>query len=594
MPVQHTYGVSYPESESEMSRKLWELPTVQSIFPPSDSSHQSMIYGDNDNGDDSRAFVEGPLSLDRRPLPCRQPQHKKPDKPKSPLPVAPVSEDESTTSGSDPDFEQTDSAIQQSLEEVSIPEFTSNVPSSCGDTTTQTQCDRALSSVTDTDLQNLMDEHPTPPASILRKEKWAYSLYQHFCEKAGLAATFPLDPKVVCGFLRFLAIHAKYSLSGIQAIIAPALRRMNLDKATTSDSFDKHLAHAISATIKQLKRNPTVKLKGTGKPPLCSFDLKELITRIPDSLPSKLLEASLFLFAHHTGSRALTCEAVKVGDIQQIEVDPSGLAVVVINLRVTKGNPQWNHPVVLEGYLNREHPLDAVYYLNAYVVSKFKMSLQQISDRADGQDRDIDHKSLWPLSREAMRERVKRRLSQTGFPDGFAFHSFRSGFLCSALMAAGADGSKKANVLETTALVAGWHVYGKAQRRYIKTVAERTIVASRLLGLGIGLHQDETSQDALPAQSSTEVASVGYIRTPESSESFHGFTLKAPMFSATIFRRALKQIFNEPFLSISGDTVRQLEHSRNCFNNVLAHWGREALDKAGKRHQTYNQMRKTD
>ena len=430
--------------------------------------------------------------------------------------------------------------------------------------------------------------------------------------------------KTVCGFIRFIALFGRYSLSGIEAVIAPALRRMNIDQHSSND---KELAGAIGTTIKQLRRNPNVKQKGSGKPPLCSFDVQELVSRIPDTLPSKLSEASLFLFAHHTGSRALTCENILVKDIEQIELDDSGLAAVVINLRVTKGNANWNHPVVIEGFINRKHPLDVVYYLNQHVLNKFQMDLKQITDRVEGQQRSVDEKRVWSLSREAMRERLKTRLAQTGFPPVFAFHSFRSGFLCSALMTAGANPDHKTAILETTGIVAGWQVYGKAQRRYIKTVAERTIVASRLLNLGIGLPEFYPSQEETPSvtlQSSTTTSadpstavprdpadpdsnpsetrfrtavpqhqSHSYIRTPKSTEEFHGFKLKPPKFSSEIFRRALRRVFNEPFLRSQAETVRQLQHANNCFNAVLVKWGKQEFSKQQRKSATYNEWRLT-
>ena len=101
----------------------------------------------------------------------------------------------------------------------------------------------------------------------------------------------------------------------------------------------------------ELGRNPAVPKAGVGKPPLSSFDVGELVKRTPDTISTKELEASLFRFALHTGSPALSCENILLGDLQQLEVDEeSGLACLVVLLRVTKGNPGWNHPVTGESY----------------------------------------------------------------------------------------------------------------------------------------------------------------------------------------------------------------------------------------------------
>ena len=141
---------------------------------------------------------------------------------------------------------------------------------------------------------------------------------------------------------------------------------------------------------------------GSGKPPLCYFDVAELIQRIPDTLPSKEMEATLFLFALHTGARALTCEAVNVGDIQQLEVcSETGLACAVVILRVTKGNPNWNHPVVLEGYLNQNHPLDVIYHLNQYLIQSCDMSLAMIAESTGTEREWLNRQPLFPLKRDA-------------------------------------------------------------------------------------------------------------------------------------------------------------------------------------------------
>ena len=108
--------------------------------------------------------------------------------------------------------------------------------------------------------------------------------------------------------------------------------------------------------IKTLSHHPDVKKAGPGKPPLLAFDLAELITRIPDVLSFKAREASLFLFALHTGSRAITCENIHWKDIVHVEYDTSGAIRVTIIQNVTKGNPAWDHPVTLEGFPDRPHP----------------------------------------------------------------------------------------------------------------------------------------------------------------------------------------------------------------------------------------------
>ena len=311
----------------------------------------------------------------------------------------------------------------------------------------RSRCLQALQTITDAELDRVLSGELQRPESVIRKERWVLSLYTQFCIRTNRLQVLPFDIPHLCAFVRFLSLYCHYALSGIEQIMIPALRRINVANQQTNDST---LMRCLNDTIKQLKHHPSVKKTGPGKPPLCSFDLSALITRIPQTLPTKALEASLFLFALHTGSRALTCENVLVGDIQQVEVDPTGLTCVVILLRVTKGNPRWDHPVTIEGYLTHEHPLDAVYWLNAYLKERYTLELPSLVESELAIPRDIGNQKLWPLSRDCMRERLKKRLEQAGFPTHrWAFHSLRSGFICSALLTAGSDLNKRSSVLET-------------------------------------------------------------------------------------------------------------------------------------------------
>ncbi|KAH7822213.1 uncharacterized protein MONOS_13464 [Monocercomonoides exilis] len=81
-----------------------------------------------------------------------------------------------------------------------------------------------------------------------------------------------------------------------------------------------------------------------------------------------------------------------------------------------------------------------------------------------------------------MRERFKFRSEAAGNPRKFfSFHSLRDGLICSALVKAGAGPDTQHAVLERTALIAGWVPFKLAQLEYIKKVARRAIVSSRLI-----------------------------------------------------------------------------------------------------------------
>ena len=429
----------------------------------------------------------------------------------------------------------------------------STTPSSSG---VLTRCDAALEAITDEQLEELFVEIPHP-LSTLRKERWVFKLYDKFCARVRAPASLPCEPKIVRGFLRFLGIYAHYALSGIEHIVVPVLRRLHLQ----AGGMREPLCSMMNAVIKELKHCPSVKKEGEGKAPLCSFDLVELVNRIPDNLASKAQEVSLFLFAHHTGSRAITCAAIEIRDLKSLEVVDGSLSCLEVEQRVTKGNVNWNHPVTVEGYLDKPHPLDVIFWLNRYMCERFGKDLPRVVEEVSKGQCGFSNERLWMLSKDAMRERLKKRLIQAGFPGGrWAFHSFRSGFICSALFKAGADSGKRNSVLETTGVVAGWKVYGRSQRRYIKTVAEKMIVSSRLLGLGIGVEGNDE---------------VGIVRTPQSSEEFHSFKFNPPCFDVRVYLRAVHSIFEAEFLKNQEDVVGARRHARNCFYSVLVKWGKK-------------------
>jgi hypothetical protein len=81
-----------------------------------------------------------------------------------------------------------------------------------------------------------------------------------------------------------------------------------------------------------------------------------------------------------------------------------------------------------------------------------------------------------------MRERIKARALKAGYPIGmFGFHSFRSGFICSALLHCADNPTARGAILEMTAWVAGWAPNSAAQRVYLRPSAKATVVCTRVI-----------------------------------------------------------------------------------------------------------------
>ena len=217
-------------------------------------------------------------------------------------------------------------------------------------------------------------------------------------------------------------------------------------------------------------------------------------------------------------------------------------------LRVTKGNPFWNHTVTLEGSIIKS-PLDVVYWLNLHLTQNHGTSLSDISRWTDS----VKDRPLWNMSTDVMRERFKVRVISAGFPAKmFSFHSLRSGFLCSALLKAGSDKNALSAVLENTAFVAGWIPNRPAQLRYVKESVKRTIVATRLIT------NNETSGDASVID-----------KILSTSENFHNITLAGGNWDPETNYRQFFKVLNAKF-SLQSLPKRECEYLRmKCWRKSM-------------------------
>jgi hypothetical protein len=79
--------------------------------------------------------------------------------------------------------------------------------------------------------------------------------------------------------------------------------------------------------------------------------------------------------------------------------------------------------------------LDPVYWINEHLKKEFQLDLANFSNW----DTSKHKVKLWHWRGGAMSALFKSRMKHSGFPNykDFSFHSFRSGFLCAAIIKAG-------------------------------------------------------------------------------------------------------------------------------------------------------------
>lgn len=409
------------------------------------------------------------------------------------------SESSSSTESED-ELEPTEDAVVTPLDrEIQKAMHATTTSQGTDSSTSSSQGLVMLNQMTDAELENFVNTPLERTPAARKKEAWVLSMYIPFCQRLHQSNPFPLDARIACAFLRFMALKCKYALTGIKNVMMYALLNAEKDRCGKNDAV---VADRMLRTLNQLRHNKKVVQGGEGKEPLVYFDLQELITRIPNNLSVKAGDASLFLFSLHTGARAITCSNITYDDILYVQQHSvSKLTRVVINQKVSKGKPRWNMPVCIEGYVDREHPLDLVYWLQNYIKQETNLSLSELVIQNSLPTNPLKGKKLWHYTTDSMRECLKKRLIQAGFPPHkFSHHSLRSGYITSCLLVAGADPGRRAAVMELTSLVADWKTYGFSQKLYLKHIARRTIVSSRLIGAGAALYTPYMSMFSDPSQ----------------------------------------------------------------------------------------------
>ncbi|KAK2942739.1 hypothetical protein BLNAU_22328 [Blattamonas nauphoetae] len=345
-------------------------------------------------------------------------------------------------------------------------------------------------------IESLM--RPVEPfaESTLRKHAFTKDLYSAFLRALkDVRPPFPLDVKMLCAFIRFLCVCCRYNLHSVQNVYIAALKRMNLMETNTKLSDEENLK--IAEMYREMRREGVVnKNDGPGKEPLITTDIIRLASSCDAGSKYRAENISLWLFAHQCGARSVSCEGITLGDIFVTQREPDGEPnMIQIRINITKGRKDWNHRVTLEGRMDEEGWLNAVYWLDRHLDLNHGFSLEVIETLPPERKQD----KLWNCSREVMRTRLKVQLDRAGYDASkFGFHSLRSGFMCSALIASELKGNQVDNVMRTTAYVAGWVCGSETQQRYVKELTRSAIVATRLTrgpGMVESLSEEDEEED---------------------------------------------------------------------------------------------------
>ncbi|KAH7818577.1 uncharacterized protein MONOS_14930 [Monocercomonoides exilis] len=335
-----------------------------------------------------------------------------------------------------------------------------------------------LMSMTEEELRQFDKAGPGYADSTLEKHAYVEQVYATFCEQRRISM-YPLNKTNASAFLRFLYRSRCYVRSTIENVFACSLKRIEIMR--TGSPISDEVEHAIAQVLREGRNDKNAKGDGKGKEPCILSDVERIIDRTNDQSPTKAMEASLWLVAINTGARAITVSNVLIGDIGALITSESGeTQILKIKFRITKANQNWNHTVSIEGTLDQRDNLNCLYWLNQHLKNAFDLDLHNRDSWVLGDM--LKKQRLWNLTRDAMSQRLRRRAQAAGYPhDLFSFHSFRSGFMCSAILAAGVDAHARDSAYMYTAAIAGWIPNSKVQNRYAKPAITASIVASRVI-----------------------------------------------------------------------------------------------------------------
>jgi hypothetical protein len=310
-----------------------------------------------------------------------------------------------------------------------------------------------LGEVTEEELLEYSVLGPKYSESTIRKDKWVMVMYDQFCVKTQIPK-WPYDLVNLVQFIKylgkrcifnlfilyyvylfFLGYKVKYAIGSIEYIIVPGLKR-HWRNAMNERTIPKDMADTMYRALKDIKKKLNYVEGSQGMEPILYYDVELLVENMPKDLPTREEEISLYLFALYTGGRCVTCDNIYISDIVNITQKPDDPKhFLQFLLRVTKGNSNWNHAITLHGSLTVESNMDPVFWFNAHLKKCFGLDLANFRNW----DRRNLKVKLWRWSGNSMSHMIKARMEYTGYPNfkNFAFHSFRSGFLCSAIIKAG-------------------------------------------------------------------------------------------------------------------------------------------------------------
>jgi hypothetical protein len=304
-----------------------------------------------------------------------------------------------------------------------------------------------------------------------RKEVWAESVYSTvlasvFDEQGGETANhqpFPLTVAKVSMFVRACS-HLGYTFGSIRNSILPALKRINIDRFGVDVELDATKSLEMKQAFAYSRKYAEDDEAGEGNP-FTIYDWKYVSTTLPVDSPDYWRDCLILLFPLMTAARCITLGNFRDCDIISIERIGDGRGSrdeavgegshqdverykMVLNLKVTKNNDNWNKKMVVYGKIERHSNWqeDIIFIINQYLLERSGVGVIEFVERMKtGEfpgDRLFLDKAASPSSSitvaalmNNLRHVFSHRIYMAGYPERFFhFHDARAGFLSTIII----------------------------------------------------------------------------------------------------------------------------------------------------------------
>ena len=403
------------------------------------------------------------------------------------------------------------------------------------------------SALDESEIENLLNfgkQYTGIGDTVSKHMKYVQTLFSTFCKQTKLPDTWPVDSDTCISFFKWLAIYRKLGWGTISTVAYNSFIKIQQEHhGDTSPSFRTRLLKLL----KDLKSDDNVRQPSGGARPMIPETLRTILHRSNLNTPMAELTACFLCLCLVTGSRGVSIRNVRYMDFEAYDREGNGHIKIIMNLKVTKGDKNYNQYRCFGGFIDSKDPIDPVARLNQVIKRQTGLTITRLLDTRKNKritkTTKIDDATSWgdlifKRSQEEFNRTLKQFLQNAGLKDAtrWSIHSCRAGFMTSLF-----EGQKSINIgksVELGEVLTDWAPNRNNIYRYIKKEVNATMDMSAILGVGV------------KSVSSAALSSL-ICESQEKSESFHHFTFNGKEKKEKCIRNYLRDKF------LRGKTIQE-------------------------------------